>query len=107
MIENTSGVKPCGHRLLILPEQIEKTTASGIITVTDSEEERHALSQVFGKVVELGETAFADQPSPWCNKGDRVSFAKFAGLIVTGKDGKKYRVINDLDIVSVVEESVK
>lgn len=106
-MENTSGIWPCGHRILVLPEQVETKTESGIYVVTPQTEKLEDMAQTFGVVVAMGKTCYNDQPSPWCNVGDRVSFAKYSGLLNTGKDGKKYRVINDLDIVSIVSEEVK
>ena len=106
-MENTSGIKPVGHRVLVLPEEIEEKTKGGIIVTTVSTEKLEALAQTFGRVIAMGETAYADQPSKWCEVGDRVSFAKYSGLLNTGKDEKKYRVINDLDVVSIVDEEVK
>lgn len=104
---NESGITPVGHRVLVLPEQIEETTESGIILHTASQREREALAQMYGLVVAMGDSCFADQKSQWCKVGDRVSFGKYSGLIYTGKDEKTYRVINDLDIVAIVEENVK
>jgi co-chaperonin GroES (HSP10) len=62
---------------------------------------------MYGIVIELGNTCYADQPEPWCKIGDRVSFGKYSGLIYTGIDGKTYRMISDLDVVGTVEEGVK
>ena len=107
MIENTSGIWPCGHRLLILPENPEVTTASGIVISTGQQEKMEALAQTFGKVIAMGPTAYADQTQKWCKVGDRVTFAKYSGLLCTGEDETQYRVINDLDIVSIVSEKVK
>ena len=104
---NISGISPKGHRILVLPEQVEATTASGIIVHTDSQGEREALAQMYGIVVAMGADCYTDTASVWCKIGDRVSFAKYSGLIYTGKDDKKYRCINDLDIVATVEEGVK
>jgi co-chaperonin GroES (HSP10) len=106
-VKNDSGITPCGHRLLVLPEEVEKVTESGIILGTASAEKMEALAQTFGYVIEMGPTAYNDQPAPWCKIGDRVSFAKYSGLLNTGKDKKKYRVINDLDIVSIISKEVK
>lgn len=106
-VKNESGIEPCGHRLLILPEEVEKKTASGIILGTDSAEKMEALAQTFGRVIAMGATCYADQPAPWCKVGDRVSFAKYSGLLNKGLDEKKYRVISDLDIVSIIAEGVK
>ena len=106
-MNNSSGVTPVGHRVLILPEQIDEVTDSGIVLMTASQKEREALAQMYGLVIAMGNTCYSDQPSPWCKVGDRVSFAKYSGLLYTGLDDKEYRIINDLDIVATVEEGVK
>jgi len=106
-VKNTSGVVPVGHRVLILPEQIEEATESGIIIHTAAQQDREALAQMYGTVVSMGSTAYADQPNAWCKVGDRVSFAKYSGLIYQGLDDKKYRCISDLDVVAIVDEGVK
>lgn len=104
---NESGIRPKGHRILVLPNQIEEKSAGGIILGTNSQMGREALAQMYGIVVEMGSTCYSDQPEPWCAVGERVSFGKYSGLIYTGSDGKQYRVVNDLDIVALVEEGVK
>jgi len=106
-MENPSGIIPCGHRVLVEPEEVEVTTDSGIVIATASGERMEAMAQTIGKVIAMGNTCYADQPAPWCQVGDRITFSKYGGLLNTGKDGKKYRVLNDLDIVSIVEEGVK
>ena len=55
----------------------------------------------------MGTTAYADQKDPWCKVGDFITFGKYSGLIYKGeetKDGKEYRVINDLDVVATHEK---
>ena len=104
---NESGIHPCGHRVLVLPEQVEEVSAGGIIMHTATQGDREALAQMYGIVIEVGSSCYADQPDAWCKEGDRVSFAKYSGLIYEGIDKKKYRVISDLDVVAIVEEGVK
>lgn len=101
---NNSGINPKGHRVLVLPEEIETKTASGIITSVGAAQLREELAQVDGIVVDMGNTCYSDQPESWCKVGDRVVFGKYSGIIREGKDGKKYRVINDLDIVATITE---
>ena len=98
------GITPKGHRLLILPEQVEETTASGIVRVTGTEKLREELAQVDGVVIEMGQTCFINEPRPWCKVGDTVIFAKYAGIMYKGKDGKTYRIINDDNIVATTTE---
>ncbi|MDE2097562.1 MAG: co-chaperone GroES [Patescibacteria group bacterium] len=96
---NTSGITPCGHRILVLPEEVETKTKSGII-LHDKLAEREEMAQIRGTVIEVGGDSYQDTPTVWCQAGDRILFAKYAGLVYDGQDGKKYRVINDLDVVA-------
>ena len=64
------------------------------------------MANTIGIVVAMGDNCFVEQPSPWCKVGDKVAFAKYAGLLYTGKDGKNYRMINDGDITATLDEDV-
>lgn len=103
MMQNTSGIHPKGHRVLILPDPVEEVTQSGIIVSVGENRDRERLAQLKGTVVELGNTAWLDQPSPWAKVGDHVIFGKYSGLIYQGNDNKEYRIINDLDVVALVD----
>jgi len=100
---NNSGIYPKGHRVLIQAEEVEEQTSGGIILTTEMTK-REQLAEIRGRVIELGSTAYSDQKEVWCKVGDRVIFAKYSGILYDGKDGKEYRVINDLDVVAVIEE---
>ena len=102
-MQNTSGIRPKGHRVLILPDPVEEVTQSGIILSVGENRDRERLAQLKGTIVELGNTAWLDQPSPWANEGDHVIFGKYSGLIYQGADDKEYRIINDLDVVALVD----
>jgi co-chaperonin GroES (HSP10) len=102
-MQNTSGIHPKGHRVLILPDPVEEVTQSGIILSVGENRDRERLAQLKGTIVELGNTAWLDQPSPWANEGDHVIFGKYSGLIYQGDDDKEYRIINDLDVVAIVD----
>jgi co-chaperonin GroES (HSP10) len=102
-MQNTSGIHPKGHRVLILPDPVEEVTQSGIIVSVGENRDRERLAQLKGTVVELGNTAWLDQPSPWAQVGDHVIFGKYSGLIYQGDDNKEYRIINDLDVVALVD----
>ncbi len=102
-MQNTSGIHPKGHRVLILPDPVEEITQSGIILSVGENRDRERLAQLKGTIVELGNTAWLDQPSPWANEGDHVIFGKYSGLIYQGTDNKEYRIINDLDVVALVD----
>jgi co-chaperonin GroES (HSP10) len=99
---NESGITPLGHRIVVLPEEVESKTESGIILHAKSTE-REEMAQTKGVVIAIGEDAYNDTPSKWCREGDAVIFAKYSGLLWDGHDGKKYRVLNDLDIVAIID----
>jgi co-chaperonin GroES (HSP10) len=101
---NEHGINPKGHRILVLPDEVETVTKSGIVVTTVTQELREQLAQVDGIVVAMGNTCYADQPEPWCKVGDKVIFGKYSGIIREGKDKKKYRIINDLDVVGTITE---
>lgn len=104
MIENKSGITPLGHRLLILPEEVEEVSSGGIIIAIGTGKEREQLAQVMGTVVAVGQTCWKDQAvGDWAKPGDRVMFGKYSGLITIGKDEVQYRLISDLDIVALLE----
>jgi co-chaperonin GroES (HSP10) len=99
------GIVPKGARVLILPDEVEVKTKSGIITSTGTQVLRDELAQVDGVVVAMGNTCFHDQPEPWCKVGDRVIFGKYSGIFRVGNDEKTYRIINDLDVVATLERN--
>ena len=107
-MQNNSGITPVGHRILIKPLETETKSASGIIIETDVTADRAKLAQIRGTVIEIGSTAYSDQPEAWCKVGDVVTFGKYSGLIYKGKDTldeQEYRLVNDLDIVAIHKEA--
>jgi len=117
-MKNTSGIHPCGDRVLIQPDDVEKVTDGGII-IPGTVGDMHQMAQSIGTFVASGPDAYQDHvirsdgkvstqgfSKPFANPGDRVAFAKYGGLQVTGKDGKSYRLMNDVDVTAVVEEGV-
>jgi co-chaperonin GroES (HSP10) len=123
-MKNESGIHPCLDRVLIKPDDIEKVTEGGII-IPENVGELHAMAQSIGTFVEAGPDAYthytevnehSDKPGmtvmtrgykgPAAVPGQRVAFARYGGLQVTGKDGKTYRLMNDVDVTATVEEGV-
>ena len=98
---NESGIHPRGWRVLVKPIEIEEKTESGIVIAHGQQLEREQMANTTGIVVEVG-----TESNKWCSEGDKVIFGKYSGLVYKGKDGIKYRIINDDDIVGVVEPDV-
>lgn len=103
---NESGLKPLGRAVLVRPDVVEEKTAGGILLPTQSRE-KGQLAEQRATVVEVGQYAWADEPTPRAAPGDRILFAKWAGYQATGPgDGQLYRVVNDSDIfMQITKES--
>ena len=101
---NTSGFTPAGNKLLIEPMTIEKTTASGIVLVTETTgKEKNA--QVVGTLIAVGNSCWKDTlGGAWAQPGATVVYAKYAGMPWKGNDGKEYRIINDLEVVGCINQ---
>lgn len=100
---NQSGIHPLGHRVLVLPEDVEEISAGGIVLPSDLQA-KERMAQIKGTVVALGEGCWLDTTTPnWARVGDRVMIGKYCGNICDGKDGKKYRLISDLDIIARID----
>lgn len=107
-MRNESGIHPAGPRLLVLPEQVEEKSPGGIIRFSPEERKREELAQTEAVVVAIGAGAWLarDTGGPlydgtrWCSVGDTIVMTKYAGFMIDGADGKRYRLINDLDVVA-------
>lgn len=107
IMTNTSGVRPLDNRVLVKPDNVEKTTKGGIILIDTEKEE---MAQVRGTLIAAGVNAWAEaaatsaafeMPQP----GTRVLIAKYGGIVIDGIDGEQYRIMNDLDIIGLIEET--
>lgn len=106
MSNNESGINPVGWRVLIKPQEVKEVSKGGIILTTEKSKEREQMANTTGIVVAMGGQCYADEPAPWCQVGDKVIFAKYAGLLYLGKDGNSYRMVNDKDITGTLDADV-
>lgn len=95
-------IKPAGHRVLVRPDNIETKTEGGIL-LPENDKGRKVQAQVVGTLIDVCFSAWRDfgKGEPWAKAGDRVMFAKFAGIEVE-IDNVPHRVMNDEDITAVV-----
>jgi chaperonin GroES len=105
-IVNTSGIQPLDLRVLVLPDAVEEKTAGGII-LPDQHKDRERYAMMHATLVAAGENAWEEATARSPNftrplPGDRVVIAKYGGVMLTGKDGKDYRIMNDEDVVARV-----
>lgn len=94
------GWQPVGPRLLVYPTPIQEFTDGGIalpVQYTDREE----LKQIEALVISVGIEAFEDVQTDWCEPGDTILMAAFAGRLLLGLDGRKYRLILDGEVTAI------
>src|SRR5258708_7129689 len=102
--QNSSGLRPKGHAVLVKPYEEPKQRDS-LIAIPTPVRDRQLLLEQKAKVVEVGSEAWKDEKAPRAVPGDIVLIAQFSGHMATGpKDGLQYRLINARDIFAVVEE---
>lgn len=117
---NTSGIYPAGDRVLILPDEVQKSY-EGVIELPDSVEQQHGMAQSIGVLIAAGPDCWVHSverdgrgqkistsgfSQAFAAPGQRVVFAKYGGIQVPGKDGKQYRIMNDIDITALADEGV-
>ncbi len=106
---NTSGINPLDVRVLVLPDPVEEKTKGGIF-LPEAHQEREKYATVKATLVAAGvnaweEAAARSQAFTAPQPGARVLIAKYGGIMLTGDDGKDYRIMNDEDVVGVLEAS--
>lgn len=102
-------IHPAGHRIKVKLCDTQKETVSegGIIIETDINYEARRYATTEAVVVEIGMTAYKgfDEGLPWCEVGQTVLIAKYAGENrVDEKTGEIYRIINDADVSAYFTE---
>lgn len=97
---------PTGWRLLILPYRGKGKTDGGIYLPDKVVEEQTVSTQV-GYVLKVGSLAYKDlekfPTGPWCEQGDWVMFARYAGSRFR-IDGGEVRILNDDEILARIGE---
>jgi len=102
--ENQSGFRATGFRVLLKPEEVEEVTSGGIVLPKKTIEATEN-NAVICTVLEIGVDAWVDKQADYCDVGDRVLVGMYTGKFhVSPKDGKKYRFVADLDIISTIED---
>lgn len=97
---------PTGWRVLILPYRGKGRTEGGIY-LPDKVLDDGQLQTVVGYVLKVGPLAYKDEEKflegPWCQKGDWVIFARYAGSRFR-IDGGEVRILNDDEILARVSD---
>jgi chaperonin GroES len=104
---NTSGIRPLDLRVLVLPDPVVEKSAGGII-LPDQAKEKEKYATMKATLVAVGENAWEEAAARSNNfikpvPGDRVLISKYGGVLLTGDDGKDYRILNDEDVTALLE----
>ena len=101
-----SGIVPTEFKVLVLPVTVAEKTKGGII-IPDEKLERDQYAAMEGVIIAASPLAFTYENWPDGARkpqvGDRVICAKYAGATVEGRDGVKYRLVTDKDVMAVLE----
>lgn len=102
------GMEPTEYNLIIAPAIITKTVGKlGLILLADNMQDQLDMAVQVGRIVAASPLAF--NFANWSDKfppqvGDVVWFAKFAGGVFDGIDGREYRLIKDKDITGIIPD---
>lgn len=104
---NNSGINPLGYKIVVLPKEVEEKTKGGLY-LPETKVEKDEFQRREGIIVAMSPMAFcnpdwpADAQKP--QVGDRVMFARYQADELTGKDGRKYWIMNDTSVMATIEE---
>lgn len=105
-VVNDTGIRPTEFKVLIQPNEVEEVTKGGIILASQTKDtEKYATIE--GLIIAASHLAFSyASAAEWDGRkpgpGDRVIFAKYAGIRHKA-NGQEYLLVNDKDIVAVIE----
>jgi co-chaperonin GroES (HSP10) len=96
---------PTGWRLMVLPFKTKKVTDGGIHLV-DKALDRQQAATVLGYVLKVGPMAYTGErfsSGPWCQAGDWVLYARYAGSRID-IEGGEIKILNDDEIIATVSD---
>lgn len=99
--DDIAQLQPCQDRLLIRMEEAQTRTSGGLLLSEGAQEK-----PTIGTVVAAGPGRARDEeeaPSPPAvQPGAKVLYSKYSGTEFDGRDGRKYIVIREADILAVL-----
>lgn len=106
LAECKPGLRATGFNLIVAVAPIAEQSKGGIF-IPDSVRDKEKLTGVQGRVVSISPGAFdhGDFGDAVPEVGNVVQFARLAGIMTTGIDGREYRILQDKDVIAIVEEA--
>ncbi|HST03281.1 MAG TPA: co-chaperone GroES [Chloroflexia bacterium] len=95
-----ANLKPLGDRIVVLPAENEKVTASGILipdTAKEKPQEGKVVAVGPGKLLESGERV-----APEIEEGARILYSKYSGTEFK-LDGTEYLILSERDVLAVID----
>lgn len=105
-------LQPLLWHLLIEPLPPQETTSGGIVIPTDTKEAEKIMITV-GKVVAMGSLSFTGKTSSGVSLadevekpqiGDHVLFQRYTGQAVILRDGRRFIVLQDSEVLAKVSD---
>ena len=101
------GFEAREYNLIIAPGKPSKFVGkSKLIMIADETQDQLAMAVQVGRIIDASPLAFNYSKWPEGTHppqvGDIVLFAKFAGGVFQGADGREYRLVKDKDITGVI-----
>lgn len=101
----THGIECLEYKVLVKPAEEKgyvELKGGFKLHKPDETKERDEHATMEGEVVAISPLAFSyEEGAPKPNVGETVVFQRYAGLVIVGADGIKYRLMNDKDVVAV------
>lgn len=99
------GFAPTEYNVLVVPPDKAEKSQGGVI-FSDETKDADFMGAQLGRLVALSPIAF-NYDDAWTKDmqpklGDVVWFARYAGGVFTGLDGREYRLIKDRDVGGVI-----
>lgn len=103
------GFDPVEYKVIVAPKVSEAVTKGGIF-LPDEVKDMEGVAEVWGRLVAVSPLAFnfdqwPEDGPPRPKPGDMVLYGKYAGSLITGDDGREYRIMHDKDICAVKREA--
>lgn len=100
------GLQPTEYNVIIAPATMPEKIGS--LFLPETEKERLGMALQVGRIVAVSPVAFNYErwpdPKDKPQVGQLAWFARFAGGLFEGVDGKEYRIVKDKDIGAIITE---
>lgn len=99
---------PIEYKVIVKPDLIEETddvikAARAVgIELPEAQREKEKNRQISGTLVAVGGKAFEDMGNPMPKVGDKVYFARYAGIVLESDNKEQFRLCNDKDVTGVL-----